>query len=134
MSATRPRGRQSSAPVESRQVACGSHVRSAGSHVWLDLVKGLERKRWDGRPNNTREVPTSSPVTLGFWPGCCQQVMCSSWPPADALQRVGDEFELLSTDKGSINDIPEWIKKVGHEMLSSEQVEGVWHIKVRKAK
>jgi tRNA 2-thiouridine synthesizing protein A len=47
---------------------------------------------------------------------------------------VGDEFELLSTDKGSINDIPEWIKKVGHEMLGSEQVEGVWHIKVRKAK
>jgi len=47
---------------------------------------------------------------------------------------VGDEFELLSTDKGSINDIPEWVKKVGHEMLGSEQVGDVWHIKVRKAK
>ena len=47
---------------------------------------------------------------------------------------VGDELELLSTDKGSINDIPEWVKKVGHEMISSEQVGEVWHLKVRKAK
>ena len=50
------------------------------------------------------------------------------------LAEVGDELELLSTDKGSADDVPEWVKKVGHEMLGSEQVEGVWHIKVRKAK
>ena len=47
---------------------------------------------------------------------------------------VGDTLELLSTDDGTANDVPEWIKKVGHEMISSEKVEGVWHIKVRKAK
>ncbi len=47
---------------------------------------------------------------------------------------VGDELELLSTDKGSVNDVPEWIAKVGHELISSEQVGNVWHIKVRKTK
>jgi tRNA 2-thiouridine synthesizing protein A len=47
---------------------------------------------------------------------------------------VGDELELLSTDKGSVNDVPEWIAKVGHELISSEQIDNVWHIKVRKAK
>lgn len=47
---------------------------------------------------------------------------------------VGDELELLSTDKGSVNDVPEWIAKVGHQLISSEQVGNVWHIKVRKAK
>ena len=47
---------------------------------------------------------------------------------------VGDELELLSTDKGSVNDVPEWIAKVGHELISSEQVDNVWHIKVRKTK
>ena len=48
---------------------------------------------------------------------------------------VGDELEVLSTDKGSAADIPEWIKKVGHEMLDTEQdSEGTWHIRVRKAK
>ncbi len=47
---------------------------------------------------------------------------------------VGDTLELLSTDAGTANDVPEWVEKVGHELLSSEKVEGVWHIKVRKAK
>jgi tRNA 2-thiouridine synthesizing protein A len=47
---------------------------------------------------------------------------------------VGDVIELLSTDEGSAADVPEWVNKVGHEMISSEQVDGVWHIKVRKAK
>jgi len=48
--------------------------------------------------------------------------------------QVGDVLELLSTDQGSVNDVPEWINKVGHEMLSSEEIDGIWHIKVRKAK
>ncbi|WP_310448679.1 sulfurtransferase TusA family protein [Sulfuritalea sp.] len=47
---------------------------------------------------------------------------------------VGDVIELLSTDQGSAADIPEWVKKVGHEIVGSEQIGNVWHIKVRKAK
>jgi TusA-related sulfurtransferase len=47
---------------------------------------------------------------------------------------VGDVVELLSTDKGSADDVPEWAKKVGHEMLGIEQTGDTWHIKVRKAK
>jgi len=47
---------------------------------------------------------------------------------------IGDVIELLSTDKGSVADIPEWVKKVGHEIIGSEQVGDVWHIKVRKVK
>ena len=47
---------------------------------------------------------------------------------------VGDTLELLSTDSGTANDVPEWINKVGHEMVSTEQVGNVWHITVRKTK
>lgn len=47
---------------------------------------------------------------------------------------VGDTFELLSTDDGSANDVPEWVRKAKHELISSEKVAGVWHIKVRKAR
>ena len=47
---------------------------------------------------------------------------------------VGDVIELLSTDQGSAADIPERVKKVGHEIVGSEQVGNVWHIKVRKTK
>jgi len=50
------------------------------------------------------------------------------------LSQVGDELEVLSTDKGSANDIPEWIHKVGHDFLGSREEAGVWHISVRKAK
>ena len=47
---------------------------------------------------------------------------------------VGEEFEVLSTDKGSASDIPEWIRKVGHELLGTREEAGVWHITLRKTK
>lgn len=47
---------------------------------------------------------------------------------------VGDVLELLSTDSGTATDVPEWVNKIGHELVSSEQVDDVWHIKVKKAK
>lgn len=47
---------------------------------------------------------------------------------------IGDTLELLSTDNGTAADVPEWVQKVGHEMVSSEKVDEVWHIKVRKIK
>lgn len=50
------------------------------------------------------------------------------------LVEVGDELEVLSTDRGSAHDIPQWVRKVGHELLGSREEEGVWHITVRKAK
>ena len=50
------------------------------------------------------------------------------------LAQVGDEIEVLSTDKGSADDIPQWIHKVGHAFVGSREDGGVWHITVKKAK
>ena len=50
------------------------------------------------------------------------------------LAQVGDELELLSSDKGSAQDVPEWSRKVGHELLTTREDAGVWHITVRKTK
>ena len=47
---------------------------------------------------------------------------------------VGDEFEVLSTDKGSVNDIPEWVNKVGHAHVGTTEADGVWHVTIRKMK
>lgn len=47
---------------------------------------------------------------------------------------VGDELVVLSTDEGSANDIPEWINKVGHEVIESSEEDGVWSIVVKKTK
>jgi tRNA 2-thiouridine synthesizing protein A len=48
--------------------------------------------------------------------------------------QVGETLELLSSDKGTAQDVPEWVAKVGHEMVGSEEKDGVWHLLVRKAK
>ncbi len=50
------------------------------------------------------------------------------------LIEIGDEIEVLSSDKGSAADIPAWVAKVKHEMVGIEQKEDVWHIVVRKKK
>ncbi len=47
---------------------------------------------------------------------------------------VGTVIEILSSDQGSANDIPEWIAKVGHEYLGTEEKDGYWSIVVRKSK
>lgn len=47
---------------------------------------------------------------------------------------VGDELEILSTDQGSANEIPEWVHKVGHEYIGTTEEDGVWHVVVKKAK
>ncbi|MGD2118654.1 MAG: sulfurtransferase TusA family protein [Chromatiales bacterium] len=47
---------------------------------------------------------------------------------------IGETVELLSTDEGSANDVPEWVQKVGHEIVGNEKIDDVWHIKVRKTK
>ncbi|MXX16462.1 MAG: hypothetical protein F4Z52_04390 [Gammaproteobacteria bacterium] len=47
---------------------------------------------------------------------------------------VGDTLELLSTDSGTANDVPEWVAKIGHELVSSEQIDDVWHVTVKKVK
>ena len=47
---------------------------------------------------------------------------------------VGDEIELWSSDKGSVADVPEWVKKVGHQMGEITEHDGYWSIVVKKAK
>jgi TusA-related sulfurtransferase len=49
-------------------------------------------------------------------------------------RHIGDEIEVLSSDKGSAHDIPDWCKKVKHECVSVDEKKGYWSILVRKAK
>jgi tRNA 2-thiouridine synthesizing protein A len=64
-----------------------------------------------------------------FCPGPLMELIA-----AIKIATVGDELEILSSDKGSANDIPEWIHKVGHKMVSSTQHDGYWSIVVQKSK
>ncbi|MCL6472345.1 MAG: sulfurtransferase TusA family protein [Firmicutes bacterium] len=49
---------------------------------------------------------------------------------------VGQVIEVLSSDQGSAKDIPEWVKKVGHELIYNEKAQDgdYWRIAVKKVK
>lgn len=48
--------------------------------------------------------------------------------------QVGDVLTVRSSDKGSRTDIPKWIEKAGHTLVSVEAFEGYDEITVRKAR
>ena len=62
-----------------------------------------------------------------FCPGPLMELIA-----AMKMADVGEEIEILSSDKGSATDIPEWVKKVKHEHVGTEEKEGVWHVLVKK--
>ena len=64
-----------------------------------------------------------------FCPGPLMELIA-----AMKMVEVGDEIEVLSSDKGSATDIPEWIHKVKHEHLGTEEKDGVWHVLAKKAR
>ena len=47
---------------------------------------------------------------------------------------VGDVIAVLSSDKGSKIDIPKWVEKAGHKLLSLESREGYDEIVVEKTR
>lgn len=49
---------------------------------------------------------------------------------------VGNVVEVWSSDQGSAKDIPEWVKKVGHDLLYNEKAgDGeYWRIAIKKVK
>lgn len=48
--------------------------------------------------------------------------------------QVGDVLAILSSDKGSKVDIPKWIEKAGHRLISVESTDGYDEILVEKAR
>jgi tRNA 2-thiouridine synthesizing protein A len=48
--------------------------------------------------------------------------------------QVGDVIAVRSTDKGSRIDIPKWIEKAGHQLVSVDTLDGYDQIVVQKAR
>jgi len=48
--------------------------------------------------------------------------------------RVGDVIEVLSSDEGSRTDIPAWVAKAKHELLTIVPEDGYARFVVRKAR
>jgi tRNA 2-thiouridine synthesizing protein A len=48
--------------------------------------------------------------------------------------QVGDVLAVRSTDRGSRIDIPKWVEKAGHRLVSVDSLEGYDEIVVEKAR
>ena len=64
-----------------------------------------------------------------FCPGPLMELIA-----AMKMVEVGDEIEVLSTDKGSAHEIPEWLRKAKHEHVGTEEANGVWHVIAKRAR
>jgi len=49
----------------------------------------------------------------------------------DTLE-VGQVMEVLSTDKGSVNDFQAWVKQTKHELIKHEEGNGIYKFYVKK--
>lgn len=45
---------------------------------------------------------------------------------------IGEIIEVLSSDESSAKDIPEWVKKAGHELVDVIKEDEYWRIIVKK--
>jgi TusA-related sulfurtransferase len=62
------------------------------------------------------------------------QVLLQDSEVGRAGTKLGDVYEVLSSDAGSQRDIPLWAQKAGHELLGIEKDGDVVKIRVRKAR
>lgn len=51
-----------------------------------------------------------------------------------AKQKVGDVIEMLTTDPGSLADVPSWAKSTGNAVLETKQESGVIRFFVKRQK
>ncbi|SFJ31084.1 TusA-related sulfurtransferase [Paenibacillus sp. UNC496MF] len=45
---------------------------------------------------------------------------------------AGQVMEVLSTDKGSVNDFQAWVKQTKHELIKHEEENGIYKFYVKK--
>ncbi len=79
----------------------------------------------EGLPTITRMVDARG----SFCPGPLMELI-----RAIRESEVGDVITVLSSDKGSKTDIPMWVEKAGHRLVSLEPRDGYDEIVVEKAR
>ncbi len=64
---------------------------------------------------------------------------CCPGPLIDLIKAIKEEdvgavLVLLSSDSGSLKDVPEWVNKAGHELVGVFKEADHWRIVIRKRK
>ncbi|MCY9694218.1 sulfurtransferase TusA family protein [Paenibacillus alginolyticus] len=61
----------------------------------------------------------------------CPMPIVKAKKALDGLQ-PGQVMEVLSTDKGSVNDFQAWVKQTKHELIKHEEEKGIYKFFVKK--
>ena len=61
----------------------------------------------------------------------CPMPIVKAKKALDGLQS-GQIMEVLSTDKGSVNDFQAWVKQTKNELIKHEEIHGVYKFYVKK--
>lgn len=61
----------------------------------------------------------------------CPMPIVKAKKALDGLES-GQIMEVLSTDKGSVNDFQAWVKQTKHELISYEEDNGIYKFYVKK--
>jgi TusA-related sulfurtransferase len=61
----------------------------------------------------------------------CPMPIVKAKKALDSLES-GQVMEVLSTDKGSVNDFQAWVKQTNHELIKHEEENGVFRFYVKK--
>ncbi|MFC5653777.1 sulfurtransferase TusA family protein [Paenibacillus solisilvae] len=61
----------------------------------------------------------------------CPMPIVKAKKALDGLQ-PGQVMEVLSTDKGSVNDFQAWVKQTKHELIKHEEENGIYKFFVKK--
>ncbi|GIP34912.1 sulfurtransferase TusA family protein [Paenibacillus sp. J2TS4] len=61
----------------------------------------------------------------------CPMPIVKAKKALDSLE-PGQIMEVLSTDKGSLNDFQAWVKQTNHELIKHEEENGVYKFYVKK--
>ncbi|WP_342556350.1 sulfurtransferase TusA family protein [Paenibacillus sp. FSL R7-0652] len=61
----------------------------------------------------------------------CPMPIVKAKKPLDGLE-TGQIIEVISTDKGSVNDFQAWVRQTKHELISYEEDNGIYKFYVKK--
>lgn len=61
----------------------------------------------------------------------CPMPIVKAKKALDGMQQ-GQVMELLSTDKGSLNDFQAWVKQTSNELISHEEENGIYKFLIKK--
>jgi len=82
-------------------------------------------------PNHESEISMKADLTIDCYGLLCPMPIIQTAQKIKQM-KIGEVLEVLSTDKGIVEDMPAWCRQTGQEFLGIEKEEDVHKAYVKK--